>query len=312
MDSLIIAFEVVFPLTVFMFLGYLMKYKNIFDKHTLNVMNRIIFKLFMPVLVFINVQKMNFKNLSNLNYIIYTACSIFVLFMGLVLLIPHLEKDNPRRGVLVHGIMRSNFLVFGLPIAELLCGEDQVSVITAMNIVTVPMFNILGVISLELFRGQKIQWNVILKSLISNPLIIAFISGGIFIGLDIKLPYIFEHTLNEISRITTPLALILLGGELYLNDIKNFTKQLIIGLLGRLLLVPIIFILIAVSMNFRGTELVAIMAVFATPCAVTTYTMAKQMDGDSDLAGQLVAFSSIISVFTIFCWVFFLKHLSLV
>lgn len=312
MECLIIAFEVVFPLIIYITLGYIMKCKHVFDEHTLNVTNGIVFKLFMPILIFINVLKMDLKSLLDWDYMIYTACSIFILFIGLVLLVPYLEKDNSKRGVLVHGIMRSNFLIFGLPIATLLCGENGIGIFVAMSIVIIPLYNILGVVSLELFRGQKIHWDVTLKNIITNPLIISAISSGVLLGLGIKLPNILEQTLNEISRITTPLALILLGGELHLNVAKDLVKQLVIGLFGKLVFVPIIFILVAININFRGPELVAIMIAFASPCAVSLYTMSKQMGGDSDLAGQLVVFSSIISIFTIFSWVFLLKYFYLV
>ena len=54
-----------------------------------------------------------------------------------------------------------------------------------------------------------------------------------------------------------------------------------------------------------------LIALFASPTAVSSFTMAQQMDGDSQLAGQLVVFGSLFSILTIFLWVFSFKQLGL-
>lgn len=312
MDNLKIAFQVVFPLFVHMSLGYVLRWKKVWDEHVLNVLNEIIFKLFLPVLVFVNILKTDVGNLINWGFLGYIGGSITVFFIALVLLIPYIEKENPRRSVLVQGIMRSNFIIFGLPITALLCGESKVGVVAVVTIVIIPIYNTLGVASFELFRGQSVRWSKIFKGIATNPLIIASISGSVFLGLGIKVPGMLDGILAEISKIATPLALMALGGSLRFGAIKRYTKQLIIGILGRLVVAPAIFVPIAIALGFRGPELVGIMSVFAAPHAVSSYTMAKQMGGDGELAGQLVVFSSVLSVFTIFCWVFILKHFALV
>lgn len=312
MNSLIIAFQVVFPVLFYILLGCFMKHINMLDEHSLNVMNKVTFRLFLPVLVFMNILKMDLKNFSDLYYILYIACSILIVFIASVLIIPYLEKSNKKRGVLVQGIFRNNFLIFGTPITALLCGENQVGIVAVLTVVVIPMCNMLGVISFELFKDKKPQCGVILKNSITNPLIIASFIAGAFLLFGIKIPNILEYTLTEISKVTTPFALILLGGSLHFNTIKSLTRQLVIGLLGRLVIVPLIFILLAIFLGFRGAELVAIMTVFATPNAVSSYTMAKEMGGDCDLAGQLVVFSTTISIFTIFVWVSLLKYFSLI
>ncbi len=312
MNNFAIAFQAVFPLFIYMFLGYIMRYYNILDEYSLDSMDRVIFKLFFPILIFVNMMEANYENVSNLYYIVFTVCSMFILFFSLIFLIPYLEKDNKKRGVLVLSIMRSNFLIFGLPIIALLCGEKEVSTVATLAVVVIPVTNILGVISLELFRNSNIQWVMIFKRMITNPLIIACIASGALTLFNIKIPNILKHSLTEISRVTTPFALIVLGGGLNFSAIKKTRKQLIIGLLGRLIVTPFAFIFLAIHLDLRGSELVAIMTVFASPCSVSSYTIAKQMGGDADLAGQLVTFSSVISIFTIFCWVFSLRYYSFV
>ena len=77
------------------------------------------------------------------------------------------------------------------------------------------------------------------------------------------------------------------------------------------MLIPAIFLPIGIALGFRGPELAVLIALFASPTAVSSFTMAQQMDGDAQLAGQLVVFGSLFSILTIFLWVFSFKQLGL-
>ena len=111
------------------------------------------------------------------------------------------------------------------------------------------------------------------------------------------------------SKVATPLALFILGGSFKFNDIKGNLKYIIIGVGGRLILVPGICIPIAIMLGFRNVELATLMIMLAAPTAVSSFTMAQQMEGDGELAAQLVVFSSAFAVVTIFLWVFIIKQL---
>ncbi|MBE6596490.1 MAG: AEC family transporter, partial [Ruminococcaceae bacterium] len=90
-------------------------------------------------------------------------------------------------------------------------------------------------------------------------------------------------------------------------------RHIIVGLSARLILVPAVFLFVAAYVfGFRGADLAILIAVFATPSAVSSFTMAQQMGGDHELAGQLVMFGTVTSVLTIFLWIFTAMQLSLI
>ena len=66
-----------------------------------------------------------------------------------------------------------------------------------------------------------------------------------------------------------------------------------------------------ILLGFRDVELVTLIAIFASPSAVSSFPMAQQMDSDAELAGDAVVFSSMFSCFTIFLWIFAAKSLGL-
>ena len=108
-------------------------------------------------------------------------------FVLLLFLIPRMEKENPRRGVLIQAMFRSNFALFGLPLALSLCGTGKIGPTSILVGFTVPLFNILAVVCLESFRGGKPSIKKIAKGIATNPLIIASVLGIVFYFLKIKL-----------------------------------------------------------------------------------------------------------------------------
>lgn len=120
MENLILSFNVVAPLCIVMALGYFLKYINILDNSSVKVMNNATFKVFLPTLLFYNIYTTDLGSVFNPKLMIFATLSIIVLFGTLFLIIPIIEKDNSKRGVMIQGIFRSNFVLFGIPVATAL------------------------------------------------------------------------------------------------------------------------------------------------------------------------------------------------
>lgn len=312
MENLILSFNIVLPIFLILSLGYILKKLKILDELTTKNMNSVNFKVFLPLLLFYNVYKTDLSVVFNPKLLIFSIISVILVFLLLFIIIPLLEKDNRKRGVIIQGIFRSNFVIFGVPVCEALFGQNATGVASMLIAVVVPLFNFLAVICLEIYRGGNINFKKIIKGIITNPLIIASIIGLFFIYFKIKLPAPIEKTINDISKIATPLAFILLGSSFTFSAFSVYIKQLSITILGKLIIVPGIVLYIAALLGFRNIELTCLLSVFASPTAVSSYTMAEQMDGDSILAGQIVVLTSIISIITVFLWIFILKQFHLI
>ena len=311
MENLILAFNVVMPLFLTIAIGYGLKVLKFYDKPALDVMNKLCFKVFLPLMLFENVYKTDLAGVFNGKILVFSVISVFVMFVILMLLIPRVEKDNARRGVLIQAMFRSNFVLFGLPVVISLCGEEASGVTALMIAVVVPMYNALSVVALETFRGGKPSLKKIGRGVITNPLIIASALGILLFFTGVKLPYAVDKTIADLGKIATPLALVVLGGSFDFSKIRGYARQLLIGVGGKLVIGPALFLPNGVALGFRDVELTSLMIMFGAPTAVSSFTMAQQMDGDSELAGQLVVFSSAFSILTIFIWIFILKQLNL-
>lgn len=308
MENLIIAFNVVSPLFLCIMLGYFLKRIHMLDGDTLKKMNKLCFKVFLPIYLFNSVYKTDLSAAFNAKLILYGIIALTIFFIVLMLVIPRIEKDNKKRGVMIQAIFRSNFALFGLPVATSLCGEANLGPTSLLLGITVPFFNVYAVIALETFRGGKPSIRKMIKGIVTNPLIISCVLGVIFYLLKIELPYAVDKTVVDLGRVATPLSLVVLGGEFVFSNIRKYTKQLPITVIGRLVISPLIFVTLGVLIGFRDEMLVPILIMFGAPTAVSSFTMAQQMDGDSELAGQIVVFTSAGAIFTIFVWIFVLKQ----
>lgn len=308
MENLLLSMNVVLPLFFCIALGYGLKCISMYDDKALSQMNKLCFKVFLPVLLFYNIYTTDLTAAFNGKLLLYAAAGVLIWFTVLMIWIPRIEKGNPKRGVLVQGMMRSNFVLFGLPVATSLCGEENIGVTSLLIAVVVPMFNILSIIALEAYRGGKPSIRKMLIGIAKNPLLISSLLGVLFYFLKIQLPYAIEKSVKDISRVATPLSLVVLGGSFTFSSIKGYIKPLLLGVTGKLIISPVIFVGLAIAAGFRNVELASLMIMFGSPTAVSSFTMAQQMDGDGDLAAQLVVFSSALSIVTIFFWIFILKQ----
>ncbi len=312
MENLIISVNVVLPLFICIVLGYFLRRIRMVEEGTLKAMNKLCFKVFLPIYLFNSVYAADLAAAFNGRLIVFAIVGLLILFLLLMLVIPIIEKDNARRGVMVQAIFRSNFALFGLPVATSLCGEENIGPTSLLLGIGVPLFNILAVITLETFRGKKPSVRKMVKGVATNPLIIACVLGIFFNLLQIQLPYAVEKAAADLGRTATPLSLVVLGGEFVFGKVKGYVKQLSITMLSKLVLSPLIMVSIGIMLGFRNEMLVPILIMFGAPTAVSSFTMAQQMEGDADLAGEVVVFTSGASIVTMFLWVFVLKQLGFI
>ena len=311
MENLQLSFQVISPIFFMMVLGYTIKRLKLLDDHTLTGMNTIAFRVFFPILLFNSIYKTDLKDAFNPKLLGFAVLMVVTIFILLCIVIPLIEKESKKRGVLIQGIFRSNFVIFGLPIAIALCGADNIGTTSLLIAVIVPLYNALSIVGLELHRNSKIQLMPILKGVVKNPLVIGGFFGVIALLINLSLPTVLDTAVSDIAKITTPLSLILLGGSFNFKEVKGNVKQIAFGVIGKLIIIPIIFIPICILLGFRGVELVPLVVMLGAPPAVSSFTMAGEMDGDQTLAGQLVVFASIGSIITMFLWIFTLKSLGL-
>lgn len=324
---LITAVNALFPLILTILLGYFLKCRGFLSKEFLKVGNKLVFNVCLPAMLFVNVYDIDGFAAINWDIVAY-ACAAFGLVCAVGLAIAVLSSPVPeRRGVIWQCAFRSNFGIIGLTLASALGGSEAVAVAAIVSSFTVPLFNVMAVVALSVFTsGGKGKTSVksILLNIVKNPLIIGVALGLFCLALRELQNAVFGRVVYSISRDTTflyktlsnlkaiasPFALIVLGGQFEFSAVKGLLKEIISGTIARTVIAPLIGIGCAVLLTANTNwiacgvnEYPALIAMFGSPVAVSSAVMAGNMGSDEQLATQLVVWTSIFSIFTIFAQV---------
>ena len=262
MENLIISVHAILPMFLVMALGYGARCLGWIHREEISNINKVAFRIFLPCLLFYNVYCSDLSGSFDPLLIAYAVGGVllsFAMALGYTLLT---EKLPERRGVMIQGMFRSNYVIMGIPVATALLGADQLGTVSILIAIIVPIFNMVSIIVLEVFRGQKPKPLHILGQIAKNPLVIASVLG-------------------------------------------------VLALAAKLIVFPGLFLGLGALLGFRDAAFVSLLGVFASPTAVNSFTMAQQMGGDAELAGDTVVVTSAVSMLTMFLWVFLFKSLGM-
>lgn len=313
MESLKLSFEAITPIFLMMLLGYSLKRLRIADKKCFDSINRLVFKVFLPVLLFYNIYNTKTGEIFDFKLISFTVVGVLCVFIIGYFAVVMLTRDNAKRGVMLQGFFRANFAILGIPLVEYICGDKVIGLASLMVAIVIPLFNVLAIVALESFRnsGEKVGVMSVIKGIIHNPLIIGCVVGIVFFLCGIKLPPIIEEPLKDVSSIATPLAIIVLGASFEFSGIKGYAREIAIVVSARLVIVPLMVIPVAVLLGFAGEALACLLVTFASPIAVSSFAMSQQMGGDEQLSAQVIVISSALCLVTLFAWIFVLSFLGM-
>ena len=312
LDSFLVAFNAVGPFLILLGIGFGAVRLKLTDRDFMNRLNKLNYRLFFPFLMFNNVYGAKPENMPSLKLMLTGSLSVILLVVLLVFLVPKFVKENPRRGVVIQGIFRSNFIIYGIPLTTYVFGAEKSSVCGMMILIMVSIFNIAGVIVLEIFReGGKVSMKPLLLGLVKNPLLQGCVAGLLFYLLQIQLPAFIASPVSSLASLATTLALVVLGANLKFDELRKNARTVSAVLVIRLILLPLLMVPFGYLIGLRGVELFLILMIFGTPVATSSYPMAQNMGGDGQLAGQLVFVSTVASLGTIFLFIFTMSRLGL-
>lgn len=324
LGDLLFAFNSVAPIIFTVAIGYILKRIGMMSADFSKAANKLVFRVFLPVMLFMNVYGIESLGGYDFGYVLYAAVAVLILFLVGIPTVMLLTPTNERRGALIQGVFRSNYALIGIPLATALFGGEGAAVATLLSAVMVPVFNILAVIGLSIFgKDGRATLKRVLLGIIKNPLILGILAGLAALGIRaifVSLGWEFRlssvnavwKTMEYLKNLATPLALLVLGAQFEFSAISHLRREIIAGTLIRSVIVPLLGLgiaYIAFGNRFGGAEFAALVAVFSTPVAVSSVPMAQEMGADVPLAGQLVVFTTLSSALTVFLASFILKSL---
>lgn len=327
MNSFLFALNAVLPIILMVTLGYLAKRIGLFPYELAKPVNKLVFRMFLPAMLFLNIYKLDGLSSIRFGYVAYSIVAVLVVFAVAVLTLPLVTKRRESKGALLQATFRSNFALIGLPLATSLFGNEGAAVAAILSAFTIPAFNVLAVIALSMYStdGKDKGIKKILLGIAKNPLIISVLCGVLALalralleslGIGFRLSSVTPvyKALEYLSDIATPLALLVLGVQFEFSAVKSLRREIIFGTLSRIVIVPFLalgFAVLVFRNQFGGAEFAALVALFATPVAVSSVPMAQEMNADYTLAGQLVVWTTLLSSVTVFIIAFILSYIGI-
>ena len=310
MTNFLFSLNVVAPLFVLMSIGYLLRQIKFVTEEFLSQLNRFVFKFCLPLMLFQDIRLSYKGDFSNTSLIFASLIGISIIIILSFLIVPLIIKGKAQRGSIIQGIYRSNFLIYGLPLATGMYGSSAVASISMLMGIMIPFYNIAAVIILSIHsetENQKVTIKGIMKDIVTNPLIIGCFFGLLGGMIHLELPRFLEIPIAQLAATAAPLALFVMGGEFKFRKLKNNIYKVVAVTAARLIIVPVIALSIFISIGFRNVDLAVLLSIFATPTAMASYIMARNMGNDAELSAQIVVLTTASSCLTIFFIVFFLR-----
>lgn len=321
----------VLPIVLLMAIGYALKSFGVLEKSFFEKGNTFVFNVALPVMMFVNVYDIDKASDINWSTVLFSLAIAFILF-GLGFITAQFVKDNRQKGVVWQSFFWANTAIIGIPLATALGGKQAAALVSVMAAFCVTLYNILSVICLSVFinTDKKTTFREFVWNTVKNPLIIAIVSGLLMVfvrsllpqvngepcfTIKANLPFVYS-ALTMIKNMASPFSLIVLGGIFSFSAVKELKKQIALCTVTRLVFAPLIGILLAVLckawLNFGTPEFAAFVAIFSPPVAVSSLAMSDQMGNDAQLAGQVIVWTTVLSIFTVFAATVVLRFAGLI
>ena len=312
MQNLIFSLNATIPVFLLMVLGYILKVCRLVDEPFVKTLNSFNFKITLPVLLFRDIATSDFSAVWDTRYVLFcffvTLFCIVVIWGGSALF----YKNKACIGEFVQASYRSSAAVLGIAFIENIYGNAGMAPL--MIIGTVPLYNIAAVLILSFTKPgeQGIRKSTLLhsiKDIVTNPIILGILLGMIVSVADIEFPFIITKTVNSVSSLATPLALIGLGAGFEGRKALKQMKPTVVCTILKLVVQPLLFLPLAVHLGFGDEKLVAILIMLGAPTTVSCYIMAKNMGHEGTLTSSVVVATTFFSAVSITGWLFLMKSM---
>lgn len=313
MSNFIFSLNSTMPLFLVMVIGYLLRRKGMLTKEFCTAAEKFNFDVTLPALLIRDLSQIDIYSAFDLKFILYCALAT-TGFFGLVWLGARLFiRDKESVGAFVQVSCRSSAAVLGIALIQNMYGTSGMA--PMMIIGAVPLFNIYSVLVLTLENPANKESGALKKALINivkNPIIIGIFAGVLISLSGITFPTIVSKTISNIAAMASPLALIVIGATFEFKGALGKLKLSVIASALKLMIIPAVFLGIAVLCGFRNEKMVAIMVMLCGSSTPSCYIMAKNMGGDAELSSSVVVLTTLLSAFTLTFWIWLLRSFGLI
>ena len=314
MENLIFSLNATIPIFLMMLLGMLFRKLGWMDEVFAAKMNKFVFLVPLPVLLFEQLATVDFSEVWDIKFILFcfvvTAISITIST-----LISLLWKDRSIKGEFIQATYRSSAALLGIAFIQNIYGT--VGMAPLMIIGSVPLYNIMAVVVLSVFKPgnnsfDKALVKKTLKGIATNPIIIGIVAGFVWSALKLPMPLILHKTVSSIGATATPMGLMSMGATFETKKATSKMKPTLVAVFMKLIGFCAIFLPVAAMLGFRNEQLIAILVMLGSATTVSSFVMARNMGHEGTLSSGVIMMTTLLSAFTLTMWLDVLRSFGLV
>ena len=294
-NSLLFALSITGPICLLLLLGFALRRSQMMNEGFIDGASKLVFNIALPMLLFTSIAQTDFSQMVSFKLIVYGITATLIVFILLEWWASHGINDRRLRGIIVQGAFRANMAIIGLAYVNNAYGAEGIAMAAMYVACLTILFNVLAVITLSnsLNQDEALRLSQLAKGIAKNPLIIGIVAALPFAATEWTVPKVLIQTGQYLAQMTLPLALICTGASLRLSGHQQETALLPTVAILRLLVIPAFITLGGYLVGFRDMELTILFLINAAPTAAASYVMVRAMGGNTVLAANIIAITTL-------------------
>lgn len=297
-------FSALIPVFALILIGYFFKKIKFPSFEFWPMADKLTYYILMPALLIYELSNASLNSKDSFSFVIAALLAIFFTMIILIIINKIKPTNASSFTSVIQGGIRFNTYVF-LALSGAIFGKEGLVLSAIILTFAIPFINILCITIFALYiSNDKLNFLYLIKSIISNPLIVACLIGGTINFLGIEFPVVINNTLAILSKSALPIGLLSVGFGLVIKEITSFKSELIISSFAKHLIMPILIFIFAKLFGLDNM-MISILVLFAVlPTAPSSFILARQLGGNMGLMSSIITVQTLLSALFI---IIFLK-----
>lgn len=291
------------PLFILILLGFVAGKVMPNDARGLVWLNILVIYLAIPALIYRLIAAAPFQELTNWSFIVATTLATYVVFMVMFMIAILLGRAGVGTASMqAAAASYGNVGYMGVPLAVAFFGDK--GAIPATLIVcfdSMLLFTIVPLMHGLQRRGGGVQGLLVgLRSVATNPLIIALVLGALSARFQVSLPSAVDETIGYLADAAAPAALFGIGVTVARQPLGHVNWEVPVITLCKLILHPLLVLMVLLLLGgFDPVWIQVAVLLAALPTAANVYVMATREDSYVDGSSNSILVTTLFSLATV-------------
>ena len=280
MQAFLILVQASLPLFALVLAGWAVMRLAHWPQSTSASLTRFVFNVALPAMLFHLMSDLS--RLPPVDWrvllVFFGACAV-VFAIGRLVGAQVFRMDGTSQSVFALGGVFSNNVLMGLPLARATLGDAAVPSVALVLVFNALSLWTLVTVSIEWSRHGAMTVAGFIKTLrgvLTNPLVLAIVSGSLFGLTGWRLPSMLNDTLGLLSQAAAPTALFALGMGLAEHGVRDQWRVASAITVLKLLVQPLVVFALACSVNLPPLETQVVVLLGSLSVGANVYLMSRQ------------------------------------